>query len=486
MFICNNEGVGSPQGLTIGNSQVYQIQTSELILSALRDELGNYNIYFTDVNLNSDQPIEPTNVGRYELHFNFNSSGEFEWIKDISLNYHVYLDIIPRPVEITYLIQNDLKFNKTYDGKSNADPGLITQYLVITDNAGMNLNYSTQYNFSLASTINGKITYTDRGQEVETSRANEDVYYNIYLTGLAFIKNGFSNNFNLTNSTLTIVGVIRINRKPIDIIGIVADDKVYDGSEAVTLSNTENINLRGIVEDDDVSLLLENMVITFENADIGANKKIVVVSENVLTGEDASNYKLNQVSGITASIYPYQISTTIEGFGEITVINQRGLTDKSKVSLIPIGATLSVYSFVDDSQDYLNIYNLIASYLTNGRVLEIGMELHFVQNGVELNISNDLYVSLPKVDRLTGVVYLTGENTGELVYTEQENTILVDLNQFEEEVNTLLITKQRLLLELWQIILIVIFSLLLLIIIIIIVIITRKRKKERYSVNDRI
>lgn len=481
MFICNNEGIGSPQELTIGSTQAYQIQTSELILSTLRDELGIYNIYYTNSN---SVRVQPTNVGRYELHFVFNSSGDFEWINELNLNYRVYLDIIPRDVQITYDISRT--FSKTYDGNSTVDPGLVTQYLVITDNAGMNLNYSTQYNFALASTITGRITYTDRGQEVETSRANEDVYYNIYLSGLAFTNTAFSNNFNLTNSTLTIIGVMRINRKPIDIVGIVADDKVYDGTNAVTLSGTENINLRGIVADDDVSLLLDNMVITFENADIGANKDIGVVSDNTLTGEDASNYVLNPVTGITASIYPYQVSTTIEGFGEITVINERGLTDKSKVSLIPIGATLSVYSFVNDSQDYLNIYNLIASYLSNGRVFEIGIELHFVQNGVELNLSNDLYISLPKVDRLTGVVYLTGENTGELTYTEQENTILVDLSQFEADVNTLFITRQRVLLELWQIILIVIFSLLLLIAIIIIIVISRKRKKERYSINDRI
>lgn len=478
--VVNGVIVGTPQGLTIGSDNGADIQVGEFILNAIS------GVYFTT---ETSLVSTPTNVGRYELHFNFNSTAEFDWTNEIVLDYQVYLAITPLDVQITY--NNMSMFEKTYDGLSSFDPGRVLQYLVITDTNGevFSMNYSNQNNFSLTNDIAGMITYTDsNGQEIETSRANESVRYNIHLINLAFTRGGVSNNFNLTNSTLTILGVMRINRKPVSIIGIDADDKVFDGTTSVTLSGMDNISLRGLVSDDDVSLVLDNMVISFENADIGEDKTIIVQSDNTLTGEDASNYTLNEVTGITASIYPYQISTTVEGYGEITVINERGLTDKTKVALIPIGATLNVHSYWNDSQEFLSIYNIVVNYLTNRRVLAIGLELSFMQGGVETSLPNDLYISLPTVDRLTNVVYLTGETTGDLTYTAQEDegTILVDLSQFEANVDTLLLIRQRPLLQLWQILLIVFLLLLLIIIIIIIIIITRRRRKEKDSVNDKI
>lgn len=490
-FDCDNYGLGISQTLSIGTSSGDQIQTSELILESLRDDLGNYNVYYTVAGSQTTQPVQPTNVGQYELHFDFNSTGEFEWMDEIQLDYHVYLIITPLDVEITYSI--DRTFEKTYDGSSSPDTNQMNQViqsLVITDNSSMNLNYSSQYNFALSPNIVGRITYLDRGQQVETARANEDVFYNIYLTGLQFVNSSSSsdyfniNNFNLVNSSLAISAVIKINRKALNIVGLVVDDKVYDGSVGVTISDDANVRLSGVVGDDDANLVIENIRLSFENPEIGENKNIIVEINNTLTGEDSTNYRLNPISGITATIYPYSVSTYIEGFGEIEVINQRGLTDQSKVSLIPIGATLKVGTFDNDSSEYLDIYNIIANYLSNGRVFEIGLVLSFEQNGIEMNLPKDLYISLPKVDRLTNVVYLTGQNTGDLTYVDQGETILIDLNQINDDIDTLFVTKQRLLLKLWQIILIIFLLLLLIIIIIIIVLVLRKKRKERYQAND--
>ena len=124
--------------------------------------------------------------------------------------------------------------------------------------------------------------------------------------------------------------------------------------------------------------------------------------------------------------------------------------------------------------------------MSNGRVFVIGYTLRLEVNGVSQAVNNELYLTVPNEERLTSVIWLTGEQSGELEYEVQEDTITVDLAQMSADVNTVIVTQQRRLLELWQIILIIILLLLLLLIIIIILLIVRKKRKEKYSVNDKI
>ena len=154
--------------------------------------------------------------------------------------------------------------------------------------------------------------------------------------------------------------------------------------------------------------------------------------------------------------------------------------------LIPIGASLKVEIIEPDTNEYVSIYDKIVRYLSNSRVFVIGYKLKFETNGVSQLIDNNLYLTVPNEDRLTGVVWLTGEQSGTLEYEEQGDNVTVDLAQMSADVNTIIITQQRRLLELWQIILIIIFILLLLLIIIIILLIIRKKKKEKYSENEKI
>ena len=84
------------------------------------------------------------------------------------------------------------------------------------------------------------------------------------------------NNFNLVNSSLAISAVIKINRKALNIVGLAVDDKVYDGSVGVTISDDANVRLSGVVGDDDANLVIENIRLSFENPEIGENKNIIV------------------------------------------------------------------------------------------------------------------------------------------------------------------------------------------------------------------
>ena len=62
----------------------------------------------------------------------------------------------------------------------------------------------------------------------------------------------------------------------------------------------------------------------FGNVPIGYNINIVVDASKALKGVDAGNYKI-KVNGTTANVYPYSVSTIVEGFGKIEVRNDKGL-----------------------------------------------------------------------------------------------------------------------------------------------------------------
>ena len=82
--------------------------------------------------------------------------------------------------------------------------------------------------------------------------------------------------------------------------GLSANDKMYDGTTAATIS-FNNIVLVGVVIGDSVSLVTNSYVANFAGAGVGANIP-VTVSGLTLTGASAGNYTLTQPTGLTANI----------------------------------------------------------------------------------------------------------------------------------------------------------------------------------------
>lgn len=477
-FLCDREGDGEAQGLTVGATSNSNIQSSEFILNFLMNENNEYNIFYYDSN---GVQTDPTNVGEYRVELRFNDTGEYSWLNSIELAYDVVLRIVPRPISVTYQLDDTL--TKTYDGSSGYDASRLLQYLAFSDGV-ITINY-VGGKFMLTQNYTANITYLINGIETPISSANEDLFYNITISNLNLAYSTFNNNFILTNDTLTIANCIKVMRRNLDLVGVEINDKVYDGTTDATIRQDADIRLQGALANDDVNLIVDRLIITFSDELIGANKEVTVNSEDALMGADSLNYRLN-ISTNSASIYPYSISTHIEGMGDVTITNRRGASDSSRADLIPIGATLRVDIIEPDTNEYVNIYDNIARYLSNGRVFVIGYTLRLEVNGVSQAVNNELYLTVPNEERLTSVIWLTGEQSGELEYEVQEDTITVDLAQMSADVNTVIVTQQRRLLELWQIILIIILLLLLLLIIIIILLIVRKKRKEKYSVNDKI
>src|SRR5207247_946477 len=104
-------------------------------------------------------------------------------------------------------------------------------------------------------------------------------------------------NYTLTQPTSL---VANITGKSLTISsGITANDKVYDGTTAATLSSN-NVVLAGVVSGDVVSLVTNGYTATFASASVG--NRAVTVSGLTLTGSSAGNYTLTQPTGLTANI----------------------------------------------------------------------------------------------------------------------------------------------------------------------------------------
>lgn len=101
----------------------------------------------------------------------------------------------------------------------------------------------------------------------------------------------------------------KITPKELEITGITAQDKTYDGKKEVTLNG--NPKLDGVVEVDKekVTLQEDSPAATVDNADAGDNKEVTVTGY-ALTGDGAANYTLKQPENITVTIKKAHLTVT--------------------------------------------------------------------------------------------------------------------------------------------------------------------------------
>jgi hypothetical protein len=93
-----------------------------------------------------------------------------------------------------------------------------------------------------------------------------------------------------------------ITPKELTVSGVSAENKVYDGTRHASISGAV---LNGIVSGDEVTL--ENTTSgTFAQADVGTS--ITVSTSMTLSGTDADNYSLHQLSSLSADIMPKELT----------------------------------------------------------------------------------------------------------------------------------------------------------------------------------
>ena len=180
------------------------------------------------------------------------------------------------------------------------------------------------------------------------SYASKNVGTGLTLTPTGTISDGNSgNNYAVTFASNTTGAIIA---KTLTVSGLVANDKVYDGTITATM-NVAGATLTGIVGSDSVALNTTGYTATFSDKNVGAGKT-VSTSGIVLTGGDAGNYQLSTstatstadiiaktltVSGLTASNKVYDGTTTATmNVGAATLT---GIVGSESVTLSTTGYT---------------------------------------------------------------------------------------------------------------------------------------------------
>lgn len=174
--------------------------------------------------------------------------------------------------------------------------------------------------------------------ETEDAGSKLNVTINLTLSGITEWGNYKYNDTALTEGKLTVTKTDagEITQKEITVTGISATDRVYDGTETVTLTGTPTTT--GQIDGDNLTLTLaQNATGTVQNSSQNANDaanvgedKGVLVEDSVidLTGTDADNYtvvgvKYTADTGITVNITKRPVTLEFVGIdGEQRVITK--------------------------------------------------------------------------------------------------------------------------------------------------------------------
>ena len=416
------------------------------------------------------------------------------------------LNIEQQNVKITFDKEGTKPFEREYKPSTNYDLSLVRNGKKLTTGDGniviSGVVNSTPFDLGFFDLTGGKAEVVSYGKsDVLVSQKNvtgNEVH--IFITGLTLVNN---KNFKFEYSMydyfvgkdpntgedviekrygLLVTNVVKIVPKKVSIKFLEVYDKVYDGSEDAKFGLTEGATeymLEYIYLEDKVNLLPEEIKVYFASAaindkldianiissEVEADKFVIVDARTALDGDDAGNYVIGDFgtgmynySG-KRTIYPDKVVTTIKGVGNVTLINERGLTDHTKAGLIPVNSTLVVERIEPNSAGFRDIQEHITSYLSRKNVFAAGYKLSLLnQNGMEVKISNQLKLSMPSESELINVLSLSGDRAKTVNYSKDGGYIVVDLSQIEEDISYFCLIQNRALLKPWQIVLIVVLS----------------------------
>jgi len=125
-------------------------------------------------------------------------------------------------------------------------------------------------------------------------------------------------NYILSNTTAT--ATASIGKLNLAVTGVTADNKVYDGTTAATLSGTAVISALG----SDVVALGGTGVGVFSNKNVGF--RAVTVSGYTISGADAGNYNIIQPTGLAANITARALTITADNITRLYGLSNPLLT----------------------------------------------------------------------------------------------------------------------------------------------------------------
>ena len=229
-------------------------------------------------------------------------------------------------------------------------------------------------------------------------------------------------------------GIYNITQKAIDIVDIIADDRIYNGGKTVTLKGGR---LVGVCDGDNVSFILPTTG-EAENKDVGENR--VSMGTITLLGDDSLNYILNQpkygsimvnikqkklsIINLTAKDKIYDGNTTVEIEGgafeglvtrdDVTpTIPQTGEAEYKdvgnwKVAINDIeltGEDVKNYNFIQPTYGEITV-NISKKDL---KIIELTSKDRIYNGSTEVEIEGGAFEGLVTGDDVTPTIPQTGE-----------------------------------------------------------------------------
>src|SRR6185312_7394138 len=155
-------------------------------------------------------------------------------------------------------------------------------------------------NETVIGVLTGGASFADKN--VGTNKA-------VTITGVNLVNGtngGLATNYTVStaaNSTASIAPAT------LHVAGVVALDKVYDGTTIANL-NTQAATVTGVYGSDQVQI--SSITGTYQTKDVGSNKPIGA-GVVVLSGADSGNYVLVQPTGLSSSITPRLLAVSATG-----------------------------------------------------------------------------------------------------------------------------------------------------------------------------
>ncbi|MBR9887056.1 MAG: filamentous hemagglutinin N-terminal domain-containing protein [Oceanospirillales bacterium] len=177
--------------------------------------------------------------------------------------------------------------DRTYDATANATlNGITLKGLIGTETLGV------------AQAIGGTTLFDDKHAAADKR---------VTVTGVIITPNtGLMTNYQISSIATT---TATISKKTLTVEGVVALNKVYDGT-TTTQINTSVASLNGKISGDVVAI--GSMTGSFLDKNVGVDK-VVNGSDVLLLGSDAGNYDLIQPTGLQASITPRELRVVLAG-----------------------------------------------------------------------------------------------------------------------------------------------------------------------------
>ncbi len=258
-------------------------------------------------------------------------------------------------------LASNYTINPTAAAVGNITPRLLSLNAVVDDKVYDGTTNATLQSFGLGGFVGSEtVTGVYTGTASFADRHVGD-NKNITVTGIDLVNGtngGLASNYAVpttANSTASITPA------SLHVAGVVALDRVYDGTTTVVL-NTDAATVTGLFGSDEVEI--SQITGTFLDKNVGTNKSIGAGTV-MLSGADAGDYVLIQPTGLSASITPRALLVSATGVNRVYdgTTNATVILGDNRVSGDSLNVTANS-SFIDKnagSGKYVNVTGIAIS-----------------------------------------------------------------------------------------------------------------------------